>query len=204
MRLANAELAVNIAARGSARRLRQGCAAGEHVKAKLESSGVVVARRARRKRKAGKCNQESVQNDRIRCDQRDNSAAKARASHSHLRWRRGRKAKRAALMRGQWSAISLAIVRVSLSRQRFLWNRVIITAQMNAAHCATRPSVCGPLQMPRSPALAPQLDQVPPLTASPVDSGRRCNRRSRPLVEFCDSLCPARGNDLTRKGLRDV
>jgi hypothetical protein len=40
--LANAELAMNIPARRSARRLRQGCAAGELVKANFKANGVVA------------------------------------------------------------------------------------------------------------------------------------------------------------------
>jgi hypothetical protein len=68
MRLADAEFAVNIAVSGSARRFRQGCAADEVVKAKLDG-GVGIACGAGRDREARKRNQESVQNDRIRRDQ---------------------------------------------------------------------------------------------------------------------------------------
>jgi hypothetical protein len=63
--LADAKLAVNIAVRRSARHLRKECAADEVVNAKLEGSAAVLARDAGSDRKTGKCNQESVQGNRI-------------------------------------------------------------------------------------------------------------------------------------------
>ena len=55
------------------------------------------------------------------------------------------------------------------------------------------------------PALRPLGRQLPGLDQSSRATQGKGGHDPEPTSgEFCDSLCPARGNDLTRKGLRDV